>query len=118
VAGSVASFSSGDSAALQQPRVLRFITRFAPVDIGELCKRTFGRGVVETERDEATVFVEGIAEAKSLAFEFVPVGAEAVGGHAEDEDAGAVEAVLDFGGDVVTWKNFPSVEPDAEVATP
>ncbi|HEX8071310.1 MAG TPA: hypothetical protein VF546_15245 [Pyrinomonadaceae bacterium] len=71
-------------------------------------------GVVEAEGDEAAVFVEGVAEAEGVAFEVRPVGAEGVGGHAEDEDAGVFEAVFDLGGDVVAGLDLPEVEPDVD----
>jgi hypothetical protein len=79
-----------------------------------LSKEAFDGGVVKAQGDEAAVFVEGVAEAEGLAFEVRPVGAEGVGGHAEEEDAGVFEALFDLGGDVVAGADFPIVEPDAE----
>ncbi len=60
----------------------------APVDVEELREGARGGGVVEAQGEEAAVFVQGIAESEGVGFELGSVGAEGVGGHAEDEDAG------------------------------
>ncbi len=60
------------------------------------------------------VGVEGVAEAERGALQLRPVGAEGVGGDAEDEGAGVLKPLLDLRGGVVVGLQFPVVEPDAE----
>ena len=84
-----------------------------PVDIEELPQRAFDGRVIQAEGDEAAFLVHRVAEAEGAGFELRPVGAECVGGHAEDEYAGMFEPFFDLRWDAVAGLEYPFVEPDA-----
>ena len=102
------------AAGFEEFDVFPFAVVREPVDIKELGEGAAEGSVVEAEGDEAALFVEGVAEAEGLGLKRRPVGAEGVGGHAEEEDAGVFEPFLDPGEDVVAGLEFPVVVPDAE----
>jgi hypothetical protein len=66
------------------------------------------------EGDEAALLVGGVVEEDGLALEGDPVGGVGVGGHDEEERAGAFEGSVDFKPDHVAGFDLPFVEPDAE----
>ena len=84
----------------------------APVDVTELCERSFCGCVVESEGNESSVVVEWVFEAEGVALQPRPVRRERLGGQAEHQHAGLLQSVLDLLRDAVARLDLPLNKPN------
>ena len=96
----------------QQPPPARLPIRSGPpIDVGVAAQHRLDRCVVEPQGHEAALQVLGVAEDGGVVLQAHPVGAEGVGGHAQQQQRRVLQALFNLRGDQIAGLNDPLIKP-------
>jgi hypothetical protein len=89
-----------------------------PIDVKKWRQVAFDGSRVEPQWNEAALLVERVAKPERAGLQLRPFGAEGIRRHADDEDAGVLQPLLDLRRDAVASGDFPVIEPNAQAVRP